>query len=77
MFQCNNISSAVRNIPYITQPFRQLKNSKKEGTETEKKEKEEINKVKAENIPLCKIVSEGAAKIRKLKINQKKVFKTC
>ena len=38
---------------------------------------EEINKVKAENIPLCKIVSEGAAKIRKLKINQKKVFKTC
>ena len=36
---------------------------------------EEINKVKAENIPLCKIVSEGAAKIRKLKINQKKVFK--
>ena len=50
---------------------------KKELKLKKRKILEEINKVKAENIPLCKIVSEGAAKIRKLKINQKKVFKTC
>ena len=55
-------------------PFRQLKNSKKEGTKTEKKEiLGEINQIKAGNIPLCPN-SEGEAKIRKLKINQKNVF---
>ena len=85
-FACFNATLFLQlasNTPYITKRTGLLapqtaKELKKEGTETEKRKiLEEINKVKAENIPLCKIVSEGAAKIRKLKINQKKVFKTC
>ena len=71
-----NHLASVTSLVYL--PFRQLKNSKKKERKLKKRKKlGEINKIKAENILLCKIVSEGEVKIRNLKINQKKVFKTC